>query len=247
MALRAYYDGSTGRRREVVSLAGIWGHESVWPQFESGWLGLLKKYEIREFHMADAIAQRGPFTNWTQQRACSFVSDAFRLLRRFRSAPDRLSIRSCSVDMKDHASVAAQIPLLRSAEAMVVDYCVGGLNEALTAKELEGERPITLYFDANERFMNVIFGIWQRERNRPGWPRQMREIRSVTASEPAIQAVDIYAWLSNRRHTIGDYTNMFSASSTMTRHLHRYYNRALMLSVFDSEGNYHEEYVRRPD
>ena len=54
--------------------------------------------------------------------------------------------------------------------------------------------------------MKRIDRVWRKERKRQktGWPRQIKQIQSVINDDitpvPAIQAVDLVAWLMNASH-----------------------------------------------
>jgi hypothetical protein len=159
--------------------------------------------------MADAMAvpPRGAFRDWSEKNIERLVTTLINILGAFNEEP--MFIKSCTIDLQAHARVKDELKLrrkvLRPAESICVDYCCGSdwpIDPAAPNERLK----IEMLFDRGERFLNKIDRVWRcaRKKKTTGWPRQIQQIFKVVNDEispvPAIQAVDMVAWLMNAWH-----------------------------------------------
>jgi len=232
MAFLAYYDGSgTHSSAKALTLAGFAGPEGVWSLFREQWLTILSRHAVSKLHMRKLSQsfRRG------DENARRLVIDFFNVIGTFRQ--EHLTAYSCTILMEGYRGANRILKTLKPAEAICVDFCVGGLY--LTADDLAEPGPIIIHFDGNERFLRYIYRAWQLARRRnpkAEWARQIRDVRSVRGELPEIQAADLLAWIVNRYHTQED--NAFWAASTivMAKHISQIYDCDGLLRVYDSTG-----------
>lgn len=220
MGLKAYfdssrYDGTSSEKdieatseskgdkkyQKVLTLSGFAATETVWCRFEPDWKRVLDKYNISSFHMTDAMRSKGIFKGWDKAKVNSLVKDLFNIIGKYRS--EELMARSCSVLLEEYDEAKRDIPNLRPAEAICVDFCIGGL--WIPSADINSPEPcISLYFDKNEPFLHQINRVWVNARSRSktkGWPKQVKRIESAgSKTTVALQAADMYALIVNRFH-----------------------------------------------
>jgi hypothetical protein len=207
--LKAYFDGSKdGHGARFVTLGAIFASEIVWSQFEPRWVAALPD-GIKRFHMADAMAipPRGTFKSFPEEKIKELVTRLLNVLGAFNEEP--MFLKTCTVDLKAHALVEEELrvqqKVLRPPESICVDYCCGSdwpVDPAAPNERLQ----IEMFFDQDEPFLHKINSVWQRARKsaRTGWPGQVKKIDFIVNNDrspvPAIQAVDMIAWLMNARY-----------------------------------------------
>jgi hypothetical protein len=221
MAVNAYYDGSgkSAPTSKGMTLTGVVAPETLWQRFVPLWEKALLRNSVQCLHMSDLMAARGEFERergWTEEKRIQFIKDLFNIFGEFRTTG--LRAYSCTIVLDDYRRCKTEIPKLRKPEDICVNFCVGGLQ--FTVEELSEEKPILLYFDRNEGFMNSIHQVWSKKRRRPkSWPKQIRSIATTNSSCFPIQAADLIAWIVNRRHIKGhDESYLYFSTFMMIEH-----------------------------
>ena len=210
MAMRAHYDGSweNGKGKRVITLAGFAANETKWGPFETRWAELLTAHKITEFHMADVMSFYGEFERekgWEETRRKALLTDVLNCI-----SQSRLDSYACSVLMDDYEHAKADIPKLMRPPAICVQFCVGGLTPQ--PGDLDGPKPISIFFDINEPFMHHVRRVWEKargrrspSRNAKAWFNQISTIAPAVSSDIlALQAADFLAWCVRRHHQFGD-------------------------------------------
>lgn len=209
MGFKAYYDssGKNDNVSKLLTLAGFSAPENIWSRFEIEWKKVLINNNIQYFHMSDAKSLRGNFdprNGWDENRANNLVKDLLNVIGKFRTK--RFETYSCSIILSDYRRAKQAVTSLRSPEAICVNFCVGGLQ--LANEDLNLPKSIRLFFDQNETFLNTIYTVWDREKNKDktsGWPKQIISIDAVNSKTTyPIQAADMFAWMINRHYTHQD-------------------------------------------
>jgi hypothetical protein len=219
MAMRIYCDGSgttTNRKEEFLILAGVAAPENVWPLFEATWKETLDRHGVPYLHMKEAMFRKKEYSSWDEIKLNAFLGDVMLVLGNF--VNKGLRVYSCCVIIKDYRKAQKEIPALRKKkiEAFCVDRCVGGLRP--TAEDLEGDRPIRIYFDQNERFIRTMLRVWERAEaeGATGWPKQVKYIKEVDMRKAyPVQAADFVAWIVRRHCTCGDEDGLYSFASLL--------------------------------
>jgi hypothetical protein len=252
--LRGYYDGSrTTADSPFLTLTGLVASESVWERFEDAWDAVLVKHDISCFHMTDVMALRGQFSSgWTDDKVNALIFKLLQVLGQFRAtrgnSESNLVARSCTIVMDDYRRVQSCIPL-KEAEAICVDYCVGGgIPKDIDAVDERAPAGIVLVFDRNECFQRMITRIWQDLKNRrgEGWPQQIRnivrkdrELAEVGSHNTCpLQASDLLAWLMNQRHSYYNQKRIgfWSATSIIAvEHYVKVYDCPALMKTFSNE------------
>ncbi len=254
--LRGYYDGSgTTADAPFLTLTGLVASESVWERFEEAWAAVLLEHGISHFHMTDAMALRGQFSfenGWTGEKVNALILKLLKVLGRFRtihgSRESNLIARSCTIVMDDYRRVLTCIPL-KEAEAICVDYCVGGgIPKDIDAVDQRKPADIVLVFDRNEGFQKMITRIWQDLRNRrqEGWPQQIRnivrkdrELVEVGSHNTCpLQASDLLAWLTNQKHSYHNRQRIAfwtATSSIAVEHYAKVYDYPALMKRFSNK------------
>ncbi|MGC2696184.1 MAG: hypothetical protein WA738_10375 [Candidatus Angelobacter sp.] len=203
MALKVYLDSSGKPETESITLSGIVGTDELWAEFEPVWKEALDDNDVpmhrdgyRRFHMAALFARDRGYEGWDVAREKKLFLDLFNVLGKFRGT--RLCAYSCTVMMEGYRRAKKEFPVLRKAEAICVNHCIGGI--ALTPEEKEPSRTmLELYFDHNETFLDTINRIWQKEHKQPdGWASQVDCILPVSDKYYPIQAADLLAGMIGR-------------------------------------------------
>jgi len=200
MFLDAYCDGSRLDRDGAPALLTLAGHatdESVWERFGREWQAVLHETGLRSFHMKDAMANRGEFSDpaWSDTRLRKLLTDLTKVIQ---SAG--LAGYSCTVNLADYERAKREHPRIRPAEAICVNGCMGALR---LPDGLQDPWQVRIRFDANERFMKHTEQVWRKARSHRrarGWPRQTVSIEKITGSPPPIQAADLRAWGAGHHH-----------------------------------------------
>jgi hypothetical protein len=216
MAMRVYCDGSgttTNRKEEFLILAGVTAPENVWPLFEAAWKETLDRHSVPYLHMKEAMQCKKIYSGWDEIKLSAFLGDFMLVLGNFNKG---LRVYSCCVVIKDYQKARKEIPALRKKkiEAFCVDRCVGRLRP--TAEDLEGDRPISIYFDQCERFIRTVLRVWERAEaeGATGWPKQVKCIKEVDMRDASgVQAADFVAWIVRRHYTCVDEDGLYTFSS----------------------------------
>ena len=197
MAIKAYFDGS-GKTRDpqarFVTLAGYYGNEAQWLQFESDWNQILQKYDIPFVHMRELVPGNGPyvprFKNNPNERS-QLIRDCALVIR-----ANNLSPVSCVAGLIENVTARRNLAdfSLVKAELMCVDYCLAMMILG-TAKD-----QILLYFDRDEGFAPELQRMYQNKKRRgKSFLKDINAPISVDMSQvPGVQAADILAWSLNR-------------------------------------------------
>src|SRR5262245_18518764 len=184
------------------------------PSFEAGWRTILSAHGLQWWHTTDALAKarrdfRGrrdflidPSAPWDLSAAERAKAELHAFVGDFweQHWPKGFQLFSCSVDLEAYRRARDEDPLLRSAEAVCVDWCVSTL-------KLDHDRAAVLYFDQTEDFMKEAEQVWRKDRNKPHvrWAREVKDILPVNSrKELPVQAADLQAWTvndTNRRAT----------------------------------------------
>ncbi|MBX3370039.1 MAG: DUF3800 domain-containing protein [Nitrospira sp.] len=251
--LRGYYDGSgTTPDAPFMTLTGVVASESVWTRFEKAWAAVLLEHGISYFHMPDAMALRGQFSaeyGWTDAKVNALILKFWQVLGRFRAIDggreSNLMARSCTIVMDDYRRLLRCIPL-KEAEAICVDYCVGGgiPKDIDSADELKPAE-IILVFDRNEGFQRMVTRIWQdfKSRRAAGWPQQIRNIvkkdrelvEAGSHNTCPLQASDLLAWLTNRKqstHNLERIAFWAATASIAVEHYEKVYDYSALVKRF---------------
>jgi hypothetical protein len=205
MPVRAFFDGSwnpASDRKNVLSLAGICAPEASWPAFDHQWGLMLEKHDLVEegLHMAKSF---NPAASARAHDVIKDVAEAFLALTNG-SPPAKSCV--CSIDIDDYNKLKAAEPSLIDKYSMCTEVAFNGCVGTDSGEERQ-PNTIFLYFDNNEKFMHKIRRVWEKKKKLldVGWPRQIAEIWPVSRKDyPAIQAVDVLAWLDHRHHVHGD-------------------------------------------
>lgn len=135
--------------------------------------------------------------------------------------------------MEDYRKAKRDNPNLRSPEAMCTQFCVNIVPRDLDSKTAHPE--MALAFDQNERFLHTIDRIWRPLRNRRecGWPRQIKEITSVSSTMRPLQAVDLLAWTMNKHHRNLSFWS--SVTFLALEHYTKTYDYATIMEQFSND------------
>lgn len=241
--LRAYYDCSgQPHDSEFVTLAGVIASESVWDRFCQEWTSVLERYQISEFHMADAMSLKRDFSQangWSQEKVQKLVWDLWAIVGRFRATDGfRLGTNlvgsSCTVTMENYRRAKFENPQLRSPEAICTQYCVSVIPRDIDSDIAYPE--ISLVFDQNEDFRHPIYRNWQRYRGKreAGWPRQVKAIDEASSSNtPPLQAADLLAWTMNKHHRNPSFWKIVSV--ILLEHFSKTYDYEAIMTQFPNE------------
>src|SRR5260370_20070507 len=192
MTVKAYYDGSgkNALAAKAMTLSGVVAPEALWQRFEPLWEKALVRNSVQCLHMTDLIAARGEFERgrgWTEEKRIQFIRDLFNVFDEILTSG--LRAYSCTVALDDYRRCKKEIANLRKPEDICVNFFLYHLQ--FTAEELSEEKPIVLYFDRKEGFMNSIHQVWSKKRRRPkSSPKQIRSIATTDSARVTIQAAD---------------------------------------------------------
>ena len=245
--LRVYYDGSIDHEGGSLTLAGLGASDALWPQFEAGWAEALDHHGLKWWHSTDAMSLRVEAflqvgaVGWDHVRATAALQDLSGLITDFWKAElikdlreqDGPQILTCTVDLEGYRAARQQNPWLRSAEAICVNVCVGGL-----VIQRPGDVPMALYFDQGERFMKEIEQVWRKDRKKPElvWPRQVRTIRTSDWKQSyALQAADLLAWSTNRQCRLAGEDDPGAAFFRGLNRVHAFYGQAEIEAEYPPE------------
>ena len=114
-------------------------------------------------------------------------------------------LTACTISMRDYLRVKEENVFLRRPEAICVNSCCGSGLPPDPANPGAEYQTVIFYFDDNEPFLRQTKPVWEKGRKyRVGWPSQIDQMLSVfNRRVPALQAVDIIAWIANQSH-MGD-------------------------------------------
>jgi hypothetical protein len=227
MAMRVYCDGSgktTNRKEKLLILTGVAASENVWPLFECRWKETLDHHGVPYLHMKKAMPRKGVYSGWDEIKLNAFLGDFMLVLGNF--VNKGLRVYPCCVVIEDYRKAQKEIPALKKKkiEAFCVDNCVGRLQP--TVEDLEGDRPIRIYFDQCEQFIRTMLRVWERaeEKGATGWPKQVKCIKEVNMRDAyGVQAADFVAWIVRRHYTCGDEDGLYTFSS-LIKHSRWFYD-----------------------
>jgi Protein of unknown function (DUF3800) len=215
MAIAAYYD-SSGKiddpNARFLVLAGFAAPDSVWPHFEVKWGAVLRKYGVDYSHMKELTQldeQFSPERGWSKAHRQAFILALMNVWGEF--VDTRLQAYSCCIALDDYRRIKEENPSLKEKKAKevclncCVDCCVGGLH--IAQEDFDVPRPISLYFDENESFLDRIMRVYnskkgaKAKRRRQGWPYQVASITVASARDVyPLQAADLLAWGVHRHY-----------------------------------------------
>jgi hypothetical protein len=222
LALRGYYDGSSGRvgnTAHYLTLAGYAGTDEAWQAFEGLWAEMLSRWPDCDYlHMADANALQGQFTatrGWTHRKVRQLIADAVNTCLTqtgWRDFKDQFVSSRCTVNLDDYRRFMDEYPNVRGlgAAAMCAEQVVPIIYRLLPVDPdhpLGRNGTIALYFDRNEPFEHSIRRVWERGKGwrHPGPLQFVSQIGSVCQEQVCgIQAADLLAWHTNRSYTHDD-------------------------------------------
>jgi len=230
MGLKAYYDSSGNKRNKsekVLTLSGFAASDDVWHRFKIEWKCALDDNGVHFFHMREAMFLKGHFNGnngWDEAKVYALVKDLFKVIGKFRT--EEFEAYSCSVILSDYQRARLRIPKLRSPEAICVNFCVGNLR--IPTQDIETLKPVELFFDENEPFLNTIYRIWDQVKNKSqtrGWPKQIADIKSVNSKTSLpIQAADMFAWIVHRHLTGSNNHPWYAATILLADHYSKIYD-----------------------
>jgi hypothetical protein len=195
--VKAYYDGS-GKLDDPgchsVTLAGVFGPETLWPEFEDGWNSILRRHDADYLHMGEALHQdKGLFAGWERQKVNALIEDCISYLGKMRRRG--LKGHACTVSAATYGSAKTRVPSLKSAPCICVGICVG---QVLALSDIK-PRCVSLFFDQSEEFFPEINHEWGRSKTQSNVWGAVATIQQVDMRHcPEVQASDLFAWLTNR-------------------------------------------------
>lgn len=199
IVIKAYYDGSNkSHEAGYLILCGVATPEGILPSFERRWAEILRARGLRWWHTTDALAGTkrdfliDPCAPWDRSVAEAAMAELHTFIGDFsvQHWQRGFQLFSCSVHLESYRRALAADPLLRSAEAICVDWCVGAL-------KLDDDGAALLYFDRHESFMKEVEQVWRKDSTKRHleWPRQIKAISPVDSREVLpVQAADLLAW-----------------------------------------------------
>jgi hypothetical protein len=247
VSIKAFYDGS-GKVNDpscsFLNLGSFTGSETAWTGLKLEWLDVLERHAApksprgkRYFHSKEAMHNKGGYAGWNSDRVSKLIVALLNLLGHTEQHADPLAI-SCSVNLADYKKIKANIPALRSPEAICLDACFG-----LVVRHPYRDSGIQLFFDRGESFYPILKKLLNvKDRGRAIWWAQY--ISSISEIEdmrewPEIQTADLLAWLANRycTHGSGDrWGSRFFSMFIVKKHYYEYIDEQALLSLFEPDG-----------
>jgi Protein of unknown function (DUF3800) len=234
---RVFLDGSRYEQEpRTLCLGCVVAPDTVWSDFNSKWIATLETFELKSFHMTDAMAGRGAFERWKKDRVDDLLKALTNVITSFFDRD--LRVKTCLIDMAAYEKAQKELPKLKDPEAICIDFCCGTpiqLGESSTLTETQPD--LFFCFDQNENFMKFFDSAWRKRRKKKykgGWPQQVKEVRKASSSvEPGLQAADLIAWSTN------------AASRGIERaYVHAFLNILMGMRLHFDYERIHEEYAR---
>lgn len=214
LVLKAYLDSSQDERGiEFMTLGCIVSSEAIWPDFEQAWSSVLDKapHPLKSFHMAPAMSRKThPFNkDWTKDQVDELVDQLLMVIHRFamRSFGREFVIKTATLNLTDYRRFKLENIHLRRPEAICVNFCCGTPLPTDKANPEAELQDVIFYFDRQEKFLRTIRSNWIKgkkylnKNQHGGWPKQFKEMLPLSAEDiPALQAVDVVAWITNGRY-----------------------------------------------
>lgn len=210
--MKCFFDGSHAKLADGhswLTLAGFVAGDSLWSRFNIEWrTEVLQKREPHApfLHMNELYSLDGDFEGFTKERWNHLVFDAVNYLQ---SLPKlALCALVCTIDAHACEDLIAQGCTISDPYLVCAQCCIGTAFSWRLDNYPDGLEAAYIYFDQNEKFMHDFRQEWLREKK--GHRKVVTNmfwglIEDVGAlnmrDAPALQAADLLAWATSRRHS----------------------------------------------
>jgi len=178
---------------EILGIGGALASTEVWDLIESGWLNVLKRYQVPVFHMAECDSLHGYYHQWTRPQADSLIDE---LLDCFCDSPARLVCATIST--RDYDEILPQLfkeEVVKHPWHAALYLCAGRI---LTYLRPDYSGKVGFVFDRQEEFASYAiagFEHLQRELNDPRLGSISFDCRE---NQVALQVADLVASTATR-------------------------------------------------
>jgi hypothetical protein len=241
--LKAYFDGSIVNRK-WMTLACVAADNEEWLALDKAWQDTRKaRGNPSGLHMTDAMALKGEFKNWTEEKRNYLIDGFVQGLTGFRNR-SHLQSFTCTVDLESHArwKRIKKHPAPARLCARIVFAHILRWYDDFSEQVLER---MELTFDRSEPYKHHIEADWKNKEICKRFPlyQWIKEIGSASAVDvPGLQIADMIAWGTNRlaagSHWNSDpfYAMAVQSSSALPRLARTLDERTFSKSTFPEEG-----------
>ena len=191
IVLTAYFDDSgTHADSKAVVWAGFIGPEDHWLSLDVEWRALLKKWEIRSFHMYPCVHGRGEFQGWPIGKRDNCIYEFREVILRHQM----FGLGSAaSVKDWDELVVGDHKKYLRSPDEYCLSHCIrDAINQA---KDFSPNDKLAIVFDDRQRDGDVLNRIFDFYRQHAGSDPEVASITfQKSGSFIGLQAADMLAY-----------------------------------------------------
>lgn len=210
--MKCFLDGSCAKwadGQSWLTLAGFVAGDSFWDRFNKEWkVEVLQKREPHApyLHMRELYSVDGRFEGFTKQRWNDLIFDAVNYLQTLPKLAFCAIV--CTIDEQARGQLIGEGCTISDPHLICAECCIGTAFSWLFDNYPEGVEAAYIYFDQNENFMHDFRQRWLLERKgrrllitKTFWGL----IADVGALDmrhtPALQAADMLAWATTRRHS----------------------------------------------
>lgn len=183
--------------------------DSFWAGFDAGWHErvLARREPAAPYlHMKDVNCRSGIFRSFTNEQINRLIWDALNYLQHLPN--EHYCALICSINREERDSLVAEGYTIPEAPTICAEWCITTASRWRVEYHPHAIERISVYFDQGEPFMHEFRQRWLRAN-----PRRepiitdptLGLIEEVSAADmrnvPALQAADMLAWATSRRHS----------------------------------------------